>query len=118
MSRIGYANTRAGIDSGAFPLPQSVIRHNDGDKIMSAQWINTIGLVGDIIGVSLLSWGLFTSKEKALQLGLARYTSDTDEKNLKLPAVADRLKQSRFAKFGLPILVAGFLCQIAATWVR
>ena len=85
---------------------------------MSAQWINTVGLVADIIGVSLLAWGLFTSKEKALELGVTRWAGDTDEENLKLPAVADRLKQSRFAMFGLPILVAGFGCQIWATWIR
>lgn len=85
---------------------------------MSAQWINTIGLVGDIIGVSLLSWGLFTSKKKAIKLGVMRLAGDTDEENLKLPAVADRLKQSFFAKVGLPILVTGFLCQIVATWMR
>ncbi len=85
---------------------------------MIAQWINTIGLVADIIGVSLLSWGLFASKQKALKLGLPRWTAETEEEKSRQPAIADRLKQSHFAKIGLPILVAGFLCQIAATWVR
>ena len=85
---------------------------------MSAEWINTVGLVADIIGVSLLAWGLFTSKEKAIKLGVSRVSGDTDEENLKLPAVADRLRQSRFAMVGLPILVAGFAGQIAATWMR
>ena len=85
---------------------------------MSAQWVNTVGLLADIIGVSLLAWGLFTSKKKALELGVTRWAGDTDEENLTLPAVADRLKQSRFAMFGLPILVAGFACQILATWMR
>ncbi len=85
---------------------------------MIAQWINTIGLVADIIGVSLLSWGLFASKQKALELGLSQWVGETDEENLRQPAVADRLKQSHFAKIGLPILVTGFACQIVATWVR
>ncbi len=85
---------------------------------MSAQWINTVGLVADIIGVSLLAWGLFASKKTALELGLARWAGGTDDENLTQPAVVDRLKQSRFAMFGLPILVAGFACQIAATWIR
>ena len=85
---------------------------------MIAQWINTIGLVADIIGVSLLAWGLFASKKTAIELGATRWVGKTDDENLTLPAVADRLKQSRFAMFGLPILVAGFLCQIAATWMR
>ena len=84
---------------------------------MIAQWINTIGLVADIIGVSLLSWGLFASKKTAIELGAARWAGETDDENLTLPAVADRLKQSRFAMFGLPILVAGFACQILATWM-
>ena len=85
---------------------------------MSAQWINTFGLVADIIGVGLLSWGLFVSEEKAIELGVSRVAGDTDEENVTLPAVADRLKQSLFAKWGLPILVAGFVLQIAATWMR
>ncbi len=85
---------------------------------MSAQWVNTIGLLADIIGVSLLAWGLFTSKQKAIKLGLSRISAGTDEENLALPAVADRLKLSRFAIFGLPILVTGFVFQIAATWIR
>ncbi len=84
---------------------------------MSAQWINTIGLMADIIGVTLLSWGLFVSKETAIHLGATRWAGVTDDENLALPAVADRLKQSRFAMFGLPILVAGFTFQIAATWM-
>ncbi len=85
---------------------------------MIDQWINTVGLVADIIGVSLLAWGLFASKKTAIELGAARYAGTTDEENLTLPAVVDRLKQSRFAMFGLPILVAGFTCQIWATWMR
>ena len=58
------------------------------------------------------------SKKKAIELGAMRISGDTDEANLKLPAVADRLKQSRFAKVGLPILAAGFALQIVATWLR
>jgi len=37
---------------------------------------------------------------------------DTDEKNLKLPAVQDRIKQSRNAIIGLSLLAVGFLLQL------
>ena len=84
---------------------------------MSAQLVNTIGLIADIIGVTLLSCGLFVRRQKALELGLSRWAGNTDEDNLKHPAVVDRLKQSYFAMWGLPILVAGFGCQILATWI-
>ena len=79
---------------------------------MSAELINTIGLLGDIIGVSLLSWGLFVSKEKAIKIHVTRLAGDTDDEKLRLPAVADRLNQSRIAWFGVPFLVVGFLLQI------
>ena len=89
-----------------------------GGKIMSAQWINTIGLLADIVGVTLLSLGLFVSKKRAINLGVPRLAGGSDNENLTLPAVADLLKQSRFAKVGLPILASGFALQIVATWLR
>lgn len=83
---------------------------------MAGQWITTIGLVFDIAGASFLAWGLFVSKRTALDLGLPAWAGEADEENLKMPTVADRLRQSRNAKIGLPLLLFGFLLQIVGTW--
>lgn len=76
------------------------------------KYFTVTGLVLDIIGAAVLSWGLFITKKEAIELGLSRVCGDSDEENLKLPQVADRLKQSRNAKYGLFLLVLGFVSQI------
>jgi hypothetical protein len=89
------------------------------------QWVNVIGLGCDILGAAVLAWGLFIGEDDALKLGLAPYAYDEHdepdaharrEKNLALPAVQDRLRQSSRAKLGLGILGLGFLLQIVANW--
>jgi hypothetical protein len=78
-------------------------------------WVN-VGLVCDIAGAAVLAWGLLIDEDEALELGQARISGDTREENLELPAVRDRLRQSRNAKWGLAFLVLGFALQIAASW--
>jgi hypothetical protein len=45
-----------------------------------------------------------------------RLAGETMEENLKLPAVRDRLAQSRDVRMGTGFLVAGFVLQIVAAW--
>lgn len=78
-------------------------------------YVNVVGLACDIVGAIWLAWGLFLSKDDAIKLGVSRI-SGTAEENLQLPAVRDRLNQSRNAKVGTGFLVGGFLLQIVATW--
>ena len=80
--------------------------------------VATIGLICDIAGATVLSFGLFVTKERAVELSVARFSNKELESNLKQPQVRDRLKQSRFAKFGLALLVIGFLLQMAAVWIN
>jgi hypothetical protein len=79
-------------------------------------WVNVVGLGFDIVGAAVLSLGLVLSKAKAIELGVWRLSGDTDEENLRLPAVQDRLRQSRNAEIGLAFLVLGFGLQIVAAW--
>jgi hypothetical protein len=74
-------------------------------------WWTLAGLVADIVGAAILVTGLFISNERAIELGVTRLAGDTDEANLKLPAVRDRLNQSRRAVIGLSVLAIGFLLQ-------
>ena len=82
---------------------------------MSAKWFTVIGLIFDIAGAVFLSYGLIISRKKAIELGKSRF-SGNDDKNLELPQVKDRLKQSRNAIIGLALLIFGFLLQIVGSW--
>jgi hypothetical protein len=44
---------------------------------------------------------VLTSKERAIEVGITRLAGDTDDENLRLPAVRDRLNQSRRAAIGV-----------------
>lgn len=81
---------------------------------MNAQCLNVIGLLSDIIGAIILSYGLIISKKEAIKLGVSRISGNTDEDNLELPQVKDRLKQSKNALMGLIFLIIGFILQIVA----
>jgi hypothetical protein len=82
-------------------------------------WLTTIGLVLDIIGATGLTLALIVSKERAVELSASRWTDGkVNATNLAMPQVRDRLQQSSRAVWGLIALVAGFLFQIAGTWIK
>jgi hypothetical protein len=80
------------------------------------QWVNIVGLASDAVGAIFLTYGLLISRERAVELGVSRLSGETVEENLRLPAVADRLRQSRNAAIGLGFLLVGFALQIVAAW--
>lgn len=86
--------------------------------MIDPKWANIVGLFLDIIGAVFLAYGVIVSKKKAAELGPAYLGSDTDEQNLKIPSVRDRIKQSRNAIIGGLLLIAGFLFQIYGSWPR
>jgi len=79
-------------------------------------WLNITGLFFDLFGAIVLLYGLILSKKDAITLGISRACSEREEDNLKLPAVADFLKQSRNAIIGCVLLCIGFVMQIIASW--
>ena len=81
------------------------------------QWLTVIGLIFDFIGSFVLVTGLIISKKEAIKLGVSRISGSTDEQNLTLPQVADRLKQSNRAIIGLGFLFIGFLLQAIGSLV-
>lgn len=82
------------------------------------KWFTIIGLFSDLIGAVFLCYGLIISKKQAIELGLSRWCGDHDDENIKLPQVADRLKQSRNAIIGIFFLGIGVLLQIYGSWPR
>ena len=82
------------------------------------RWLTIAGLIFDLLGAFVLSVGLMISKKTAIKLGVTRWAGTTDEENLKLTAVKDRLKQSRNAIIGIILLSIGFILQIVASLIQ
>jgi hypothetical protein len=80
------------------------------------RWINSIGLLFDLLGAGFLSYGLIISKKKAQELEATPYGGSGT--NINSPSVQDRIKQSRNAIIGLIFLSAGFALQIFGNWPR
>jgi len=89
-----------------------------GVAMIDPTWANVLGLVLDIIGAIFLTYGVIVSKKKAIELGGAYLGGNTDEQNLEIPPVRDRLQQSCNAIIGGLFLIAGFLFQIYGSWPR
>jgi len=81
-------------------------------------WFTIIGLVFDLAAAIVLGYDLMVSQKEAIELGVSRVSGSTDEENLQLPQVRDRLKQSRKAKIGMVLLAIGFAFQIVGSWPR
>ena len=71
-------------------------------------WWTLAGLVADIVGTIVVVSAVLTWKERAIEAGVPRIAGETDDENLKLPAVRERLNPSRRAAIGVSLLVAGF----------
>ena len=82
------------------------------------RWLTEVGLACDFFGAALIAYDLIIPKKKAVELGVSRVAGDTDEENLKLPQVKDRLKQSRNAKIAMLLLTVGFMLQFIGNWAR
>ncbi len=84
--------------------------------MIDPKWFTIVGLLFDIVGAIVLTYGLIVSKEKAVKLGRAYITSKDPNENLKVAPIADRIFQSRNAITGLILLIFGFLLQIVGAW--
>ncbi|HZQ81734.1 MAG TPA: hypothetical protein VFB25_07150 [Gaiellaceae bacterium] len=80
------------------------------------RWADEVGLLLDVIGALTLVSGLMIDRTRALELGLARLSGETDEENLKLPQVRARLIESRNSKIRAVFLVPGFIGQAVGNW--
>ena len=69
-----------------------------------------------LLGAVLLAAGLVMGKERAVELGVMRLSGETVEENLALPAVQDRLRQSKRTVLGLCLIALGFVLQAVAAW--
>jgi hypothetical protein len=79
-------------------------------------WANLAGLASGFLGAVVIAFGLVVTDERAVELGGSALSGDTLDENLMLPAVQDRLKQSRRTVLGLALIAVGFLLQAVAAW--
>jgi len=79
---------------------------------MNSKWLDLAGLIFALSGAVILAWGLITSRQQALKIGVSRMAEASDDKNLCLPHVRDEMRESRFALIGCVLLTIGFLLQI------
>ena len=70
--------------------------------------VELLALVCQLTGTAVLAYGLIISKEQAIELGVTRVAYDEHSENVKLPQVADRLKQSKNAIIGLSLSAVGY----------
>lgn len=89
-----------------FTLPTVQLTGIDG-------YLNIAGLTLSFLGSIAFAKGLFISQKEALRLGVSRW-GGTDEENLKLPQVQDRLTQRKWGVIGGVLLLVGFLLQLIA----
>lgn len=88
------------------------------DLLADSRWFSVVGLAVDIAGAFFLAYGLIISKKRAIEVGGTYFMGDADEVTLKIPPVADRVRQSRNAVIGLALLVIGCALQLVGTWPR
>lgn len=91
--------------SSFFDLPMVQFAGIDG-------YLNITGLTLSFLGSIAFAKGLFISQKEALRLGVSRYSGSTDEANLKLPQVQDRLTQRKWGVIGGVLLLIGFVLQL------
>lgn len=83
---------------------------------MNPRWIDIIGLIFSLSGITILALGLIVSRKRAIKIGVSRMAEDSDNKNISLPKVQDEIRESRFALIGLALVIFGFLLQIIGNW--
>ena len=84
---------------------------------MIHQFFDLAGLILALLGAVILAFGLIIPRRKAIKIGVSRMSEDSDDKNIHLPYVRYRIRESQFALIGLVFLIIGFLLQIIGSWM-
>jgi len=87
-----------------------------GTSTTHPNWFSIAGLILAFTGSAVLAWGLFISKDDAIKLGSSYWSGGTEEEQLKIPPVADRLRQSTKAKLGVAFIALGTVLQIVGAF--
>ena len=74
--------------------------------------LSIISAILTFLGGLSFAKGLFISKKKAVELGVSRWSGNTEEENLKLPAVKDRIGQRKYGIIGAILISLAFISQV------
>ena len=79
--------------------------------------VDTFSILFNFLGSIFFASSLFISKQTALKLGTSRYCGETEEENLKLPAVRDRLDQRNWGIAGAVSISVGLILQFSSRFL-
>ena len=82
--------------------------------------LSLLGLALDVVGAVLLAWPIFRLRDRdAVETARPRLPlGPTDDDVRRLPTYIDLMRQGRFARWGMVLLIAGFLLQFAGTLMQ
>ena len=89
---------------------------------MSAEWVNTLGLASNIVGVVLVFFYGFPqpSHEEGVKVGLEDNTPLADGRTVAQFNEDVRRKKAKYlfrSRAGLGLMFIGFVLQLVATWI-
>jgi len=79
---------------------------------MVADLFTLVGMILTAIGAWRAASAVILKEDDAITIGVARYSGETREDNLKLPAVQNLLRSSKGAQWGFLLIAGGTVLQI------
>ncbi|MBO1024728.1 hypothetical protein IPU75_08360 [Ochrobactrum sp. SD129] len=79
---------------------------------MVADLLTLTGMVLTAIGAWRAASAVILKEDDAITIGVARYSGENREENLKLPAVQNLLRSSKGAQWGFRLIAGGTVLQI------
>lgn len=78
--------------------------------------LQTFAAVFSLLGGLAFAKGIFISNKQAINLGTFKWSGNTDEENIKLPAVKDKIEQRNWGVVGGILTIIGFIFQIMSIY--
>lgn len=85
---------------------------------VTADVLTGLGLAFTLAGAWITARAVILKEDDAIDIGLARFSGETREENLRLPMVQNLLASSRGARRGLLFIAFGTALQIVPIAVR
>lgn len=86
--------------------------------VFCTPFLNGAGLIITLAGAWFTARSVILTEDDAIQIGLPRWSSESREKNLRLPMVRNLLAASRGARRGLLFIASGAMLQLVAVVIE
>lgn len=94
------------------PQPSTETKSIKSKFSINQKTLSILASLFSLLGGLAFGKGLFISKKDAIELGVSKWAGNTDEENLKLPQVKDRLMQRKWGIAGAFLSLLGFILQV------